>query len=185
MIPKIRQELDAARMSVLSEEALEAADEAGELDGNQQYLDLSCATWADVAYALEVEARLIQEIKRSDDPEAVLLLIEEMRDGDDEREALWYLELGVAAPVMALNALGAHTALSCNGGEFGGHHLRPCPSIRFYPREASVERLLSLARESGVGLMEEEGRAVLYAVQVEDLQRFAALALERHRELRV
>ena len=169
-------------MSVLSEEAREAADEAGELDGNQQYLDLSCATWADVAYALEVETRLIREVKASNDPEGVLLLIEEARDRNDEREALWYLELGVAAPVMALNALGAHTALSCNGGEFGGHHLRPYPSIRFYPLEASVERLLSLARESGVGLVEEEGRAVLYAAQVEDLQRFAALLLDRHCE---
>lgn len=180
MIPKIRQELNPARLCVLTEEVRDAADEAGELDGNQQYLDLSCATWADVAYALEVEARFIQELKGSDDPEAILLRIEESRDLDDEQEALWYLELGVAAPVMALNALGAHTALSCNGGEFGGRHLRPYPSIRFYPREAPVEQLLSLARESGVGLVEEEGRAVLYAARVEDLQRFAALALERH-----
>lgn len=180
MIPLILQELDPARLCVLSEDARDAADEAGELDGNQHYLDLSAASWADVAYALEAEAKLMQELEGCDDLDAALLRLEEARDSDDERDALWYLELGVAAPVMALNALGAHTALSCNGGAFGGTHLRAFPSIRFYPHAASVEQLLTLARDCGVGLLEEEGRAVLYAAHVEDLQRFAALALERH-----
>lgn len=181
MIPlRICQKLNSNRLDVLSEDARSAAEEAGELDGNQHYLDLSAGTWSDVAHALEAEARLIREVEESDNPSEVLRYLDEARDLEDERASLWQLELGVIAAVMALNALGAHTVLSCNGGAFGGIHLRDCPSIRFYPQTASIEQLLSLARDSGVGLVEEERRAVLYANTVQDLQRFAALALERH-----
>jgi hypothetical protein len=183
MILSVRQQLDPSRLQVLSEDARDAADESGELDGNQHYLDLSAASWADVAYALEAEAILIQRLAGFDNPQTGLQRFDEERDVDDEREALWYLELGVAAPVLALNALGAHTVLSCNGGAFGGQHLREVPSICFYPQTAGVDELLALARESGVGLVEEEGRALLYAPDVQGLQRFAALALERHRGL--
>lgn len=175
----IRRDLDAARLAVLSDDALEAADEAGELDGNQHYMDLSTATWADVAYALAVEGRLILELEEAADAAVLEASLCESRDLEDEREALWHLDVGVAAPVMALNALGAHTALSCNGGVFGGKHLRDYPSIRFYPRHAPLDVLLDAARESGVGLIEEGGRALLYSGTVQDLQRFARELLER------
>jgi len=179
MIP-IRQELDPSRLEPLSEEEREAAEDAGELDGNHHYSDLSFATWDDVAYALKVEGRLIAGWEAAGNPDAVLAELDELRESEEERDALWQLELGVAAPVMALNVMGAHTALSCNGGQFGGTHLRDCPSIRFYPQRASIEDLLSLARASAVGLVNEEGRALLYAVDVRKLQKFAALAIERH-----
>jgi hypothetical protein len=172
----IRQELDSSRLQPLSEEARDAADESGELDGNQHYLDLSAANWTDVAYALEAETKLIG----CDDPPAALQILQEKWDLEDEREVLWHLELGVAAPVLALNALGAHTALSCNGGAFGGQHLREVPSVRFYPQTAKIDDLLALARDSGAGLVEEDGRALLYAPDIQCMQRFAALALERY-----
>lgn len=175
----IRQDLDATRLDVLSEDALDAADEAGELDGNQHYVDLSTASWADVAYALAEEERLIRELEDAADPAGFEASLCEARDAEDEREALWHLDVGVAAPVMALNALGAHTALSCNGGVFGGQHLRDCPSVRFYPRRAPLDGLLEAARASRVGLVEEEGRALLYAASVHDLQRFARELLAR------
>lgn len=181
MIPPIRQELDPSRLLSLSEEKLDLADENGELDGNQHYVDLSAVSWADVAYALEAEAKLIEQLVDCADYAAVLGWLEEQRGADDdERTALWHLEPGVAAPVLALNALGAHTALSCNGGQFGGRHLRDFPSVRFYLQSADVKVLLSLARDSEVGLVEEDGRALLFAPDVEGLQRFAALALTRY-----
>jgi hypothetical protein len=183
MILPIHQELDPSKLLSLSEEALDVADEAGELDGNQHYVDLSTVDWADVAFALQAETKLIQQMLGCDDYAEALERLEEEQDVDDERAALWHLELGVAAPVLALNALGAHTALSCNGGAFGGQHLRDLPSIRFYPQSAGVEDLLALARDSEVGLVEEEGRALLYASDVQGLQRFAALALKRYGNL--
>ena len=169
----IRQELDAARLDLLSDHALEAADEAGELDGNHHYIDLSTASWEDVAYALSEEGRLLTELENASDPAELEARLCEARELKDEREALWHLDVGVAAPVIALNALGAHTALSCNGGVFGGRHLRDFPSVRFYPRHAPLDGLLAAARASGVGLIEEEGRALVYASSVQDLQQFA------------
>jgi hypothetical protein len=181
MIPiVIRQELDPRRLETLQENDREAADEGGELDGNHEYQDLSDATWLDVRHALEAEGRLISAYKATADPSPVLEEFAAMRESQEDREALWQLDLGMAAPVMALNALGAHTSLSCNGGEFGGVHLRERPSVRFYPQRASVKTLLDLARESGVGLVEEEGRPCLYADEVADLQRFAELALKQY-----
>ncbi|MBS0298178.1 MAG: hypothetical protein JSR45_17905 [Proteobacteria bacterium] len=177
--PEIRQNLDLSLLEILSDEALDAADDVGELDGNQHYSDLSIATWDDVRFALEREASLIEEIARALDPAAAEQTALEARDDDDEREALWHLDIGVAAAVVALNALGAHTVLSCNGGAFGGSHLRDFPSIRFCPRRVRVEVLLELARDSDVGLDVEEHRALLYGRSIEDMQRFAALALER------
>lgn len=177
---EIRQELDQTRLEHLSEQDREAADELGELDGNQHYIDLSLATWDDVAYALREEGRLMELLQDCDDPSATLAMMQEAAGAQEERDMLWYLELGVAAPVMALNALGAHTALSCNGAAFGGVHLRDRPSIRFYPGDAAIDQLLELARDSGAGLVDEDGRALLYAHTVLDLQRFATLALERY-----
>lgn len=175
----IRQALDPDRLERLSDEALEAADDAGELDGNQHYQDLRLAGWDDVRFALDREAELIRELEASDDPRTAELLAEDEREDLEEREALWGLDLGVAAAVMALNALGAQTSSSCNGGAFGGPHASPFACIRFYPGAASIEPLLQLARDSGVGLVEQDGRAVLYGHTVPDLRRFAALALER------
>jgi len=175
----IRQDLDVTRLEVLSDEALDAADDAGELDGNHHYVDLSTSTWADVAYALTEEGRLIRELEHSADPTGQEAKLYEARDLEDEREALWHLDVGVAAPVMALNALGAHTALSCNGGVFGGAHLRDYPSVKFYMRHAPLDGLLEAARASKVGLIEEEGLALLYAGSVQDLQRFASELLAR------
>jgi hypothetical protein len=48
-----------------------------------------------------------------------------------------------------------------------------------------VEQLLELARDSGVGLTEEEGRALLNGRTVQDPQRFAACAIERYGSNRV
>lgn len=177
---EIHQALDANRLEVLSDEARENADEAGELDGNQHYVDLSAATWDDVAYALEAKARLIRQLETSADPSGEEQRLYDTRGLDNEREALWHLDVGVAAAVVALNALGAHTALSCNGGAFGSAHQRHQPTITFYPQDVPVERLLELARDSDVGLTDEQGRGALYPRTVQEFLRFAALAFGRY-----
>lgn len=175
----IRHEFEPDRLERLSDAALEAADDAGELDGNQHYQDLTLATWDDVRFALEQEAALIRELEASEDPAATEQAIADRRDDLEEREALWHLDVGMASAVMALNALGAQTSLSCNGGVFGGPHPRPSPCIRFYLGAASPEHLLELAKDSGAGLIEEEARLLLYADSVQVMQRFAALGAER------
>jgi len=175
----IRHEFEPDRLERLSDAALEAADDAGELDGNQHYQDLTLASWDDVRFALEQEAALIRELEASEDPAATEQAIADRRDDLEEREALWHLDIGMASAVMALNALGAQTSLSCNGGAFGGPHPGPFPCIRFYPGDAALEHLLEMAKDSGAGLIEEKGRLLLYADDVRVLQKFAALGVER------
>ena len=65
---EIRQALDLGSLEALSDEAADAAEEDGYLDGNQHYQDLRISTWQDVRYALESEARLIQILLASEHP---------------------------------------------------------------------------------------------------------------------
>lgn len=177
--PPIKRDLTEAQLCVLTEAEREAAEDEGELDGNQHYQDLGAATWEQVKRALKTEQRLLQSFATARDPEAAEAAFNEQRVLGDEEGALWWLDVGVAAPVLALNALGAHTVLSCNGGAFGNSHQRTYPSIRFYPGEARLEDLLELASEAAIGLTAEDGRGLLYAHDLKALQRFASLALER------
>lgn len=176
----IVQTLDSSLLEALSESDADAADEDGYLDGNQHYQDMRTSTWSDVRYALVVERSLIVTIAQSSDPEAAERECCEQRSLVSEREGLWNLDVGVAAAVLALNALGGHTSLSCNGGAFGGGHASSVPSIRFFRGSASVDLLVRLAREARVGLVNEGGRGLLYGASVHDLQRFAAVALAQH-----
>jgi hypothetical protein len=174
----IRRDLDLSRLERLSEEAAEIADEEGALDGNQHYQDLSAASWEDVRDALEREATLIELFAGADNAADLESRFYGNCDPDDDRASLWNLDVGVAAAVLALNALGAHTCSSCNGGAFDGVHAADMPCVRFFPGDASAEVLVRLAKAAGAGLIEDEGRAVLYGRTVLDLQRFAVAALE-------
>lgn len=178
---EIRRELEPGELDGLSEAAADAADEEGYLDGNQHYQDLRTASLDDVRFALERERNLIQVFAAAADPAAAELAFMDSRDPDDERLALWNLDVGIAAPVLALGVLGAHTVLSCNGGAFGSPHFRDIPCIRFYPATANLEVLLDLAARAGVGLVAEGRRGLLYARSILDLQLFATLALDNSR----
>ena len=175
---EIRQALDLGSLEALSDEAADAADDDGYLDGNQHYQDLRASTWHDVRFALAHEADLIHAFLDSEYPDVAERDFYDTRDLDNEQESLWGLDVGVASAVVALNALGAHTALSCNGGAFGGEHFRDRPCIRFYIGTASLEHLLDLARQAQIGLVEEDARALLYGQTVLDLMRFASAALD-------
>lgn len=174
---EIRQALDLTSLEALSDEDADAADDDGYLDGNQHYQDLRTSTWQDVRYALAKEADLTQVFLAAEHPDVAERDFYAARNPDSEQESLWGLDVGVAAAVMALNALGAHTALSCNGGAFGGEHFRDVPCVRFFPGNAPLNYLLELAGQVQVGLVEEDGRALLYGRTILDLQRFASAAL--------
>jgi hypothetical protein len=178
---EIRRELEAASLSILSDDAADLAEEEGHLDGNQHYQDLRTASWDDVRFALEREDSLIRAFSTASSPAEAEAAFDGDRDPDDEREALWGLDVGVASAVTALGALGAQTTLSCNGGAFGNPHFRDAACVRFYPAGASIEALLSLAERADVGLVQEGGCALLYARSIMDLQTFARLALGSHR----
>src|ERR1700716_1490756 len=120
---EVQRVLDTQSLHVVSEAEAEAAEDEGFLGGNQYYQDLRGWTWSEVRAVLDAEARAIARIALSADPAAAEARFEDERDADEDPiEALFGLDVGVAAAVLALSALGAMPYISCNAGSFGGPH---------------------------------------------------------------
>lgn len=175
--PTIQQALDVSTLAALSEAELDAAEDDGVLGGNQHYQDLQSCTLDDLRFALAQERALLDRLGQVKDSAEAEALFNGDRPPDDERYALWHLDIGVASAVLAVVALGGHAVLSCNGGAFGAAHAFSTPQVRFYLADASPHLLLRLAEDAGLGLTQEDGIVVLYGRSVEDFWRFASLAL--------
>ena len=178
----IEQNLDAARLSALSERAAIEADETGYLAGNQMYQDLRGYYWLDVARTLEVERRLIAQLQGSADLEAEAARIDDERlDCFEPYDGLWGLDIGVASATIALSALGAIPVGSCNAGGFGGHHQGAYPYVSFFLGGALLEFVVSISRSAGVGLRSDaDGLAQIFGAGDLDLLRFAETASKLH-----
>jgi hypothetical protein len=178
----IEQNLDAARLSELSETAAVEADESGYLAGNQMYQDLRGYDWLDVARTLEVERRLIAQLQGSADLEAEAARIDDERlDCFEPSEGLWGLDIGVASATIALSALGAIPVGSCNAGGFGGQHQGAYPYVSFFLRGALPEFVISISRAASVGLRSDaDGLAQIFGAGDLDLLRFAETASKLH-----
>lgn len=176
---EIRRHLEAEALDLLTEADAEAADEEGYLAGNRYYRDLRGWSWNDVRAMLAYEADLVAKITSAPDPAAAERTFEEEREIDEDSvEGLRGLDVGVAATVTALSALGATPTISCNAGSFGGPHAASYPYVGFYLSEASPNVLLDLAKRADVGLEARGGLGHLYARSLTDLAKFAELALE-------
>lgn len=157
----------------------ELNDPDATLAGNHQYQDLRDATWGQVTAIAERERAYIDRIVTAERPQQEAeLLLGELDDAADENDEypLLGLDLGVAAAVIALSAMGQIPAASCNGGAFGGVHRGEHPYVAFYARPSSVELLVDLAREAGAGMSDRHGLALLYGQTVFALQAFALVA---------
>lgn len=174
----IEHSLDVENLAVLTDDEADMAADEGLLAGNQHYQDLQDCDVDDLAFAIQLERKLIERVFSSVDPALEEVAIAEARPADDEREALWHLDVGVAAAVVALVVLGAHTVLSCNGGEYGRTHTFATPQIRAYIAAASAEQLVELARRAGVGVRQEDGLIVLYAPSCQGFLMFAEQTLK-------
>jgi hypothetical protein len=174
----IEQSLDVESLAVLTDDEVDAADEEGLLAGNQHYQDLQDCDVADLEFAIQLERKLIERLVRSADPAREEVTVAEERPADDERAALWHLDVGVASAVVAMVVLGAHTVLSCNGGEYGRTHTFATPQIRAYIAAASAEQLVALSRRAGVGVRQEDGLVVLYAPSCQAFLMFAEQTLK-------
>lgn len=173
----IDQALDVASLAVLTPAEAEAADEDGILAGNQHYQDLQACNIEDLRFVLDRERKLVESFLDSNAPAAAEASFEDDRPLDDDRDALWHLDVGMASAVVALVALGAHPTLSCNGGCFGGCHNFPAPLIKAYIASASPDTLLALAKVADIGVRQEEGLIVLYANDCDAFMRFGEQAL--------
>lgn len=176
----IERNFDLDALAELSEEEADSGEEDG-LQGNQQYRDLRGATWAQVKHAVDAETTLFERFAAAVDLDA------EAENYDQERDEalfpeddLWGLDVGVIAAALALSALGAVTASSCNAGGFGGRHVAIFPHVAFFASRATAVEILAIAEAADVGLdVVEGGIGRLYGHTDFDLHRFARAALAR------
>lgn len=175
-VPVENTPLDRSQLAVLTEAELDAADDDG-LGGNGEYQDLQACDIDDLRAAVAVEAEALRRVRSAPDPACAEDAYKDGLPMDDERAALWHLDLGVGAACVALVTLGAHPVLSCNGGEFGAVHAFPSPLIRLYLEDADPDRLLDLANRAGIGLGIWEGKIVMHADTTEAFHQFGRLVL--------
>ncbi|MDI1328328.1 MAG: hypothetical protein PSV23_16165 [Brevundimonas sp.] len=175
-VPVQNTPLDRSQLAVLTEAELDAADDDG-LGGNGEYQDLQACDIDDLREAVAIEAEALRRVRSSSDQARAE---DAYRDGlpmDDERAALWHLDLGVGAACVALVTLGARPVLSCNGGEFGSPHVFPSPLIRLYLEDADPVRLVDLANRAGIGLGIWEGKIIMQADTTDSFHQFGRLVL--------
>lgn len=178
---EIARRFAAEDLATPSAAEVERGEEDG-LAGNQHYQDLRGVTWQEVAAAVGREAELIARFDiASDLDEEADLLDEERAEAVFPEDDLWGLDVGVAGAAVALSALGATPASSCNAGGFGGQHIARFPYVAFYIGDANPAEILALATDAEIGLDTVDGLGRLYGARDRDLHRFAALALRRHR----
>lgn len=153
--------------------------------GNQYYQDLTKFTWSDARATLEFEAVLLKRVGLSGDPATEEEAVGNELDAVDclgAAPSLWGLDLGVAAAVVTLSAVGAVPVASCNGGAFGAPHIGSNPYIAFFIRPRRLLAVLDWAREAGLSLTATtDGIAVLHARCISDFHTFVNLALEAQR----
>lgn len=170
--------LDLTGLAVLSVAEIEAAEDEGFLEGNQEYLDLSFLGAVDLADCIAKEDLLLGQFHEAEDTGAAERAFIASRKPQDDVEALWHLDVGVASATVALIASGAHPFLSCNGGVLGAHHSRPHPLVRFYLQALAPNQLLDWVARSGLSVANEDGILVLHSERLEPFSIFASLVLE-------
>ena len=154
--------LDRSLLDVLTADELDAAEDEG-LGGNGEYQDLQDCDIDDLRHALIREAAALQTVLCSPDSAFAEEAYKAARPMDDDRSALWHLDLGVAGAVVAMVTLGAHPVLSCNGGIFGTPHTFSSPVIQLYLENADPDRLVDLANKAGIGISVWDGKIVMSA----------------------
>lgn len=171
-----RRLIDPSCLRRLTDDELDVADEEGDLAGNQHYLDLRATSLADLSHALDWEAALIVQVRRSEDPAEAELAVYASRPPDDERESLWNMDLGVASASVALAVAGACPFTSCNGGTFGGVHDKARPQVRFYLQDAELDVLRDWAEKAGAWIEARDDALTLVAHDLDVLLGFARTA---------
>lgn len=151
-------------------EGEDAGDDSG-LGCNRDYRDLRGKTWVDVRRVLECERRLIDELK------ARGWASDENGDGPEVEG----LELGVAAAVTALSALGCIPFTSCNGGAFGGDHEANRLVVGFYARPEHCPVLEEVCLAVQTKLHCQHGALWMEAGVAEDMLRWAERGVMRAR----
>ncbi|MFE6129038.1 hypothetical protein ACFQ6Q_12310 [Streptomyces sp. NPDC056437] len=174
MIPEfdvdIRRDYDVETLHT----GLSAEDVARGFTDHHEYECLGLPSWEQAAECLTQEATFLARAGRSDAPEGVEAILDELRDADD----LGYAELmaytfrwndvGVAGLSLALSAARIATFYSCSGG-LDEHHHAERPTVGAVPDPERARLLARLAEEHSCGVEQKYGRWYIYGRSVTDM----------------
>lgn len=179
---EIRRDMDEAKLAQISDDELEDAESEGSIAGNNAYQDLRGFSWRDIDATLSLECSIIERLKAAPDLESAVRDFEEARTRSiDDHDALYNLDVGVAAGVVALSAIGAVPISSCNAGAFGGHHTATYPYIAFLIDGERMQDVIHCAEVANVGLKTDaSGIPQIFSNGDECFIRFAEAALALH-----
>lgn len=152
---------------------------------NRLYTDLRGRSWRQALEVLDLEDRFLSTLQSDSDFEAnlerVTRELEELYDDGDE--AIFGLDLGVAACVIALSAARCIPFSSCNGGALGDMHQERYPLVAFFAMRAWLPALMSMAEEASVGLVNSGDGLVVYG-EILNMLTFARIVTRRRKEFR-
>ncbi len=145
---------------------------------NLGYADLSGFSRAEAQRVLQLESEIVRRIEASDDPAAELLAIEdELYEEFDD--ALYGLDLGVAAAVAALSVVGCVPISSCNGGSFGDSHREQYPLVAMFASQSAIPAIKAAAQMADTGLENgQDGMLVVYANDIRKMMKFGSYLLD-------
>lgn len=139
---------------------------------NHAYSDYRGLDFEDALEAINEEADLLSEIDAADwDTDEAEEVIEAYVEAFGPTAGL---DAGVAGLVYALSALGATPISSCNGGLVGtSSHASDVPHVLFTAAPSVVDKVLAAAKESGVGIVRNNGFAEAFTDHLPNLHSLA------------
>lgn len=174
MIPKfdvdIRRDYDVETLRT----GLSAEDVARGFTDHHQYECPGLPSWEQAAECLTQEATLLKQATRSDAPDGVEAILDELRDADDVgyAELMAYTfhwnDVGVAGLSLALSAARIATFYSCSGGLDERHHAK-CPTVGIVPDPERARPFVRLVEKHACGIEQTYGRWYIYGRSVMDM----------------
>jgi hypothetical protein len=147
---------------------------------NHCYEDLRGLSWQEARETLEAELSLMLRINDSEDAVATM---DEIADEFYEDPGLnpYGLDVGVAATVVALSALGCIPLSSCNGGCYGDFHHESYPLVVFCSKPKHVPDLIKAAKKAEVDLENDaDGMLIVHTDDIVRLSEFARALIDDH-----
>jgi hypothetical protein len=153
---------------------LSAENVARGFTDHHEYECLGLPSWEEAAECLTEEAALLERAGRSEEPDGVEAILDELHDADDVgyAELMAYTfrwnDIGVAGLSLALSAARIATFYSCSSGLNKRHHAK-YPMVGAVPDPERAGLLARLIEENGCGIDQVYGRWYIYGRSVKDL----------------
>ncbi|MHB9853644.1 hypothetical protein ACSYGO_30975 [Streptomyces krungchingensis] len=174
MIPEfdvdIRRDYDLETLRT----GLSVEDVARGFTDHHGYECLGLPRWEEASVCLTEEAALLERAGRSDVPDGVPAILDELQDADDVgyAELMAYTfhwnDVGVAGLSLALSAARIATFYSCSSGLDKRHHAE-YPTVGAVPDHERAGLLARLIEENGCGVDQKFGRWYIYGNSIKDM----------------